>query len=145
VLETVVGAPPGNVDLIAPVGTVNAGDAGIRSSGNINIAAAQVLNAGNIQAGGAKSGVPSSPSSNIAGALAGSSAAGSSQGAANQSGAQQQSGGNSTGQDLPSIISVEVVGYGGDDDSASNDTPSNQKRSGATYLAERPEGASGKY
>jgi len=145
VLETIVGAPPGNVDLIAPVGTVNAGDAGIRASGNINIAAAQVLNAGNIQAGGAKTGVPSATTTNIAAAVAGSSAAGSSQNAASQSGNQQQPGGNSAGQDLPSIISVEVLGYGGDDESASNDTPSDWKHSGATYLAERPAAAGPKY
>ena len=51
VLETVVGVPPADVDLIAPVGTVNAGDMRIRVSGNINIAALIVLNAGNIQVG----------------------------------------------------------------------------------------------
>jgi hypothetical protein len=32
-------------DLIAPSGFVDAGDAGIRSSGNLNIAALQILNA----------------------------------------------------------------------------------------------------
>ena len=35
VLATVAGVAPGNVDLIAPVGVVDAGDAGIRSSGNL--------------------------------------------------------------------------------------------------------------
>ena len=51
--------PPGNVDLDAPVGTVNAGDAGIGASGNINIAAAHVIGALNINFGGSASGVPS--------------------------------------------------------------------------------------
>ena len=51
--------PPGNVDLDAPVGTVNAGDAGIGASGNINIAAAHVIGALNIKFGGSASGVPS--------------------------------------------------------------------------------------
>jgi filamentous hemagglutinin len=50
--------PPGNVDLIAPVGTVNAGDAGIGASGNINIAAEHVLGLDNIQFGGQATGVP---------------------------------------------------------------------------------------
>jgi hypothetical protein len=118
VLETVVGAPPGNVDLIAPVGTVNAGDAGIRSSGNINVAAAQVLNAGNIQAGGSSSGVPTASTPNISASVAASSAAGSQQNAASQV-ANQQRPTDTEPQDIPSIISVEIIGYGGgDDDSA---------------------------
>src|SRR6202034_4166354 len=50
VLATVAGVPPGSVDLIAPVGTVDAGDAGIRATGSVNIAAAVVLNASNITA-----------------------------------------------------------------------------------------------
>ncbi len=58
VLTTVAGVPPGDVDLIAPVGTIDAGDAGIRVSGNINLAALQVLNVGNIQVQGASAGVP---------------------------------------------------------------------------------------
>src|ERR1019366_6999529 len=58
VLTTVAGVPPGDVDLIAPAGTIDAGDAGIRVSGNINLAAAQVLNVGNIQVQGASVGVP---------------------------------------------------------------------------------------
>lgn len=33
VLQTIKGAPPGNIDLIAPTGVVDAGEAGIRASG----------------------------------------------------------------------------------------------------------------
>ncbi|MBK8092102.1 MAG: filamentous hemagglutinin family protein [Verrucomicrobiaceae bacterium] len=62
VLATVAGVRPGNVDLIAPVGAVDAGDAGIRATGNLNIAAALVLNAGNISVGGTSAGAPSAPS-----------------------------------------------------------------------------------
>lgn len=57
-LLTGPGQVPGNVDLIAPVGIVDAGDAGIRAAGNLNIAAATVLNAANIQVGGSSTGVP---------------------------------------------------------------------------------------
>ncbi len=49
---------PGAVDLIAPVGFVNAGDAGISSAGDLNIAAAAVVGADNIQVGGIATGVP---------------------------------------------------------------------------------------
>jgi len=49
---------PGDVDLIAPTGTVNAGDAGIRAAGNLTIAAVRVVGADNIQVGGTSAGVP---------------------------------------------------------------------------------------
>jgi filamentous hemagglutinin family protein len=58
-IETSPSVPPGDVDLDAPVGTVNAGDAGIGASGNINIAAAHVIGALNINFGGSATGVPS--------------------------------------------------------------------------------------
>ncbi len=58
VLATVKNLPPGNVDLVAPNGAVDAGDAGIRSSGNLTIAAATVLNAGNIAVSGSSVGAP---------------------------------------------------------------------------------------
>jgi hypothetical protein len=58
-IQTDPTVPPGDVDLDAPVGTVNAGDAGIGASGNINIAAAHVIGALNINFGGSASGVPS--------------------------------------------------------------------------------------
>jgi filamentous hemagglutinin len=48
----------GNVDLIAPVGSVNAGDAGIGAAGNINIAALTVTGVANISFGGTATGVP---------------------------------------------------------------------------------------
>lgn len=49
---------PGDVSLIAPSGAVSAGDAGIRASGNLNIAAARVIGADNIQVSGLSIGVP---------------------------------------------------------------------------------------
>jgi hypothetical protein len=54
---------PGDVDLIAPEGTVNAGDAGIGSAGNLNVAARQVVGLDNIQVGGTSTGVPAETSS----------------------------------------------------------------------------------
>jgi filamentous hemagglutinin family protein len=57
-LQTIPGAARGDVNLLAPRGTVDAGAAGIRVSGNLNIAALKVLNADNIQVQGKATGVP---------------------------------------------------------------------------------------
>lgn len=56
-LATSEGSKPGNVDLFAPRGVVNAGDAGI-VAGNLTIAATAVLGADNIQVSGVSVGVP---------------------------------------------------------------------------------------
>jgi filamentous hemagglutinin len=129
VLATVAGAPPGDVDLIAPVGTVDAGDAGIRSSGNLNIAAAQVLNAGNIQTGGTSTGVPTSSTPNIGAAVSAAGAAGSASNSESQIARQQQPP-PSGEEDVPSIITVQVISYG--DDTAANDGASPQQSSVAS-------------
>jgi filamentous hemagglutinin family protein len=58
VLQTKAGVASGDANLVAPRGTVDAGDAGIRVSGNLNVAALHVANAVNIQVQGKESGVP---------------------------------------------------------------------------------------
>jgi filamentous hemagglutinin len=118
VLATVAGIPPGDVDLIAPAGIIDAGSAGIRATGNLNLAAVQILNASNIQAGGSTSGAPavSVSAPNLAGLSAASSAAGAGSAAATDQNANQsqQQSGQQTGD---SVISVSVIGYGGGDSS----------------------------
>ncbi len=76
-IQTDPDVPAGDVDLDAPVGTVNAGDAGIGAAGNINIAAAHVIGALNINFGGTATGVPSDLSG-LAASLSGVSAVGNS-------------------------------------------------------------------
>jgi hypothetical protein len=62
-IQTAPDQPAGSVDLDAPVGTVDAGDAGIGAAGNINIAAQHVIGANNINFGGTATGVPPEVSS----------------------------------------------------------------------------------
>jgi len=114
-LATVAGVAPSNIDLIAPVGTVDAGDAGIRASGNITIAADTVLNASNIAAAGTVSGPPSAPTvaaPNIAGLTSASNTAGAANAAANSVANQARNPAQS--EEAPSDFTVEVLGYGGE-------------------------------
>lgn len=126
VLATLKGVKAGDVDLIAPTGTIDAGDAGIRSSGNLNLAAQVVLNANNIQAGGSVAGAPPAPSvPNLGSLAAASSASVASSGISADTGKQAEPSGPPV-LDLPSIFVVEVVGYGGDnedDETAGADKP----------------------
>lgn len=121
VLASVEGVVPGSVNLIAPAGVVDAGDAGIRATGNITIAAVQVLNASNIAAGGNSVGVPSAPSAVAAPSLGAVSAAASASGAtsnATEAGRNQDStsANNPAAQEMTaSLITAEVIGYGGGD------------------------------
>jgi filamentous hemagglutinin family protein len=112
-LNPVPQVPPGNVDLIAPEGTVNAGEAGIRVSGNLNIAALHVVNAANIQVQGTTTGVPTTAAVNT-GALSAAGAASSAvTSLAEELAARAQP---QPTPPIPStIFTVQVLGYGGDE------------------------------
>jgi hypothetical protein len=102
---------PGDIDLIAPLGTVDAGEAGIRVSGNINIAALHVANAANIQVKGQSAGLPTVATVNVS-ALTSASQAASTAATAAQDMVQRER--ESTRQQQPSVFTVRVVGTGGD-------------------------------
>ncbi len=97
---------PGDIDLIAPLGTIDAGEAGIRVSGNVNLAALQVLNADNIQVQGKSAGVPVVAAVNVSALTSASTAANSAVQAAQEMVKRQ------TQQAQPSTISVQVLGFG---------------------------------
>jgi filamentous hemagglutinin len=86
---------------------VNAGDAGIRVVGDLNIAAQVVVGMENIQVSGSSQGVPKVDAPNI-GALT--SASQLTQAATNE-GAGSGATMRTRVADLPSIITVEAVGY----------------------------------
>lgn len=88
--------------LVAPVGEVDAGDAGVRASGNIFVAAARVANADNFQTTGTISGVPS-------GAVVAAPVTPASAASAVAANAARVAGADSNGSDR-TIITVDVTG-----------------------------------
>lgn len=98
--------PPGDIDLIAPLGTVDAGEAGIRVSGNVNIAALRVMNAENIQVQGKSVGIPTIAAVNV-GALTNASATAAQAAAAAQDAVARDRA--SSRQNQPSIFSVRMI------------------------------------
>lgn len=120
-LQPIPEVPRGTVDLIAPLGTVDAGEAGIRASSFVNIAALHIVNAANIQAQGGVIGVPVVQAPNM-GAL---SEASNTAGAAAKQAAVPPPNTN----EQPSVIIVEVLGYGGGDGSDEQKRRGNDKQS----------------
>ncbi len=95
----------GDVDLIAPLGVIDAGEAGIRVSGNANLAALTIVNAANIQVQGKTTGVPVVAVPNLGALTAAQAAAGGAEQAALATAQKQR-------KSSDSIITVEVLGFG---------------------------------
>ncbi|MBB1599038.1 filamentous hemagglutinin family protein [Variovorax sp. UMC13] len=108
-LAPIAEVPAGDIDLIAPLGTIDAGEAGIRVSGNVNLAALQVVNAANIQVKGQSVGIPTVAAVNV-GALSNASAAASQAAGAAQEVLQRER--MASRQALPSVFTVRVLGFG---------------------------------
>jgi filamentous hemagglutinin family protein len=113
-LTTVPGVSPGEVSLIAVKGFVDAGDAGVRASGDLVVTAgAGVIGAGNFQSGGASIGVPTAPAAVVPVAGVASVAAE----AAKSAEKTTEQAGSSAAQARArpqSFITVEVIGMGDD-------------------------------
>ena len=108
---------PGSVDLYAPSGEINAGDAGIGAAGNIFLGALVVRGADNINFGGTSAGVPVAAPAPVSVGLGNLSGAD----AANQvTQSIANTGGMNANDFKPSFLSVEVIGLGdqgcGEDD-----------------------------
>jgi filamentous hemagglutinin len=114
VLAAVEGVQAGSVDLIAPEGYVDAGDAGIRVTGNLNISAQTVLNSSNISTGGTSTGTtPAAPSAPSAASVTSASNAGAAAGATLAKPDGQGAAEQKASEPPLSMITVEVIGYGG--------------------------------
>ncbi|HEX3487412.1 MAG TPA: filamentous hemagglutinin family protein [Micropepsaceae bacterium] len=117
-IQSTPDAPSASTFLIAPRGTVNAGDAGLRSSGDLSIAALHILNAANIAAVGTVTGVPTA-AVDIAGLESTSSVGGqAAQAAADAVAAASNRNAPAAPMAAPSLITVEVLGFGNCDPEA---------------------------
>ncbi|WP_296526397.1 filamentous haemagglutinin family protein [Rhodoplanes sp.] len=117
-LNPIPEVPAGDIDLIAPLGVIDAGEAGIRVSGNVNLAAVQILNAANIQVQGKSAGLPTVQSSNTGALTVTSNAA--------VAAAKEAPPAQSVPSERPSVIIVEILGYGGSP--GEDDRPADDRR-----------------
>jgi hypothetical protein len=104
--------------LVAPVGEVDAGDAGVRATGDVFVAAARVANADNFTAGGTLSGVPTAAVAAAPAVPAGAASALQ----ANLANVRQSGPGN----DRNTVISVDILGFiGGERCTTTNNADAN--------------------
>jgi hypothetical protein len=109
------GIAAGDIDLIAPKGTVNAGDAGIRAN-NLNIAAQVVLGADNIAVAGTSTGTPVADASAVSATTSGATSQGDDVSKATAALSRNLSDAARASDEMkklkPTFISTEVIGHG---------------------------------
>lgn len=108
-LQTAAAGKAGDAVLVAPRGTIDAGDAGIRIGGNLIVAAQTIANADNIQVDGDSLGIPVARNVDTGALSAASSASSGVNAVAEQMAERRPAMG---GRDLPAVISVQVIGFG---------------------------------
>jgi hypothetical protein len=123
---TATGGQPGTVDLFAPYGEINAGEAGIRSAGNINLGASVIIGRENISAGGVTSGAPVASVAGLSFTPVSAESNNSAKQGDKLSEAASKSA-NKTASALPSLITVEVLALG-DDAASSSDSEKDEKK-----------------
>ena len=127
---TATGGQPGTVDLFAPYGEINAGEAGIRSAGNINLGARVIIGSENISAGGVTTGAPVASVSGLSFTPVSAESANSGK-QGNQLSESASKSANNKASALPSLISVEVLALGeegGGSSEQSSDTKNKAKK-----------------
>jgi len=110
-LQPLPSVPPGDVSLIAPAGSIDAGEAGVRVSGNLVLAGQRVVGANNIVVKGSTQGAPTVNVASLGAVEAAGAAAGASTAAA-----QGQANGNNQVRDVASVLDVDVISIGGSTD-----------------------------
>lgn len=116
ILASRADTPASDMDLFAPQGAIDAGDAGLRSTGNVNLGARVILNASNITAGGTVTGAPA--------VAAPAPVAAAPTSPANAQASDEQTAATATGANKESrqgILTVEVLAMGDGEECASGD------------------------
>jgi hypothetical protein len=116
-LKTQANQPPSNIDLIAPAGYVDAGEAGIRAeTGTVTLGTNLVLNAGNIQAASGVSGgaVVVAPPAPLPASSLGNQAERAVEDVERAAAAQQQEAEQRAAENRRKRVTGEFIGFGND-------------------------------
>jgi filamentous hemagglutinin len=121
---------PGRVYLLAPSGTIDAGEAGVSSASGLVVAALVVKNADNFSASGGSVGVPSAAGAAVAAPVSGDAAASANKAtdALNQTGNALAKNDTDLKAFKPAFVSVEVLDFGGESPDCKQNDPSCHKQ-----------------
>ena len=119
VLVTKPGVPASDVDLFAPKGFIDAGEAGIRSAGNLTLFATEIRNSVNISVGGSATGVPTATvSPNLSLAAAGNTTAAAAASADQAAATDRDKRDEENRQARSRLVVIEFLGFGEDGEEA---------------------------